>query len=197
MLRAFPISFFARPTPAVACDLVGAVLAAGTGRGRVSGRIVEVEAYRGADDPASHAAGGPTPRSAVMFGPPGRAYVYLIYGVHHCLNAVTEPEGEAGAVLIRAVEPLTGLATMARRRGPAPGAGGLCDGPGKLCRAFGIDRGWDGESLAGPRLIIRPGDRPPERVVAGPRIGVRTARGRPWRFVDPDSPCLSAPPSRI
>lgn len=180
-------SFFARPVLTVARALLGAELATADGA-RI--RIVETEAYGGADDPASHACGGPTPRSAVMFGPGGFAYVYLIYGMHHCLNIVTGPPGDAGAVLIRAAETVAGVA---ERPGTRPER--LCAGPGLLCRSLGIDRRLDGipvaADLAGAgALRLREGGNP-GRVQATPRIGLSRARTRPWRFVAVDSPSLS------
>ncbi len=174
--------FFARPTLDVAPALVGATLHVETAQGRCVGRIVEVEAYLGPDDPASHAAGGPTPRSAIMFGPPAVAYVYLIYGMHHCLNFVTEQVGTAGAVLLRAVEPVAGLELMRERR-PGVVDARLCDGPGKLCRALGIDRDWNGIPLDGSgrrRIWLEEGEG--VGVQATPRIGIRKAVERPYRF---------------
>lgn len=198
-------AFFAADPVTVARMLVGAVLEVTSRDGdRLAGRIVEVEAYGGTGDPASHAAGGPTPRSAIMFGPPGVAYVYFIYGMHHCLNFVTCPAGEAGAVLVRAVEPLRGRAAMAARRGLAQDAADreLGGGPGRLCRSFGIDLGWNGLPVAARlrrlpdapgRLRLRADAGPPARIVASPRIGVRCGAGTLWRFCDADSRCLSAP----
>jgi DNA-3-methyladenine glycosylase len=204
-------SFYARPTLEVARDLVGAVLIAGQGNQTVTGRIVEVEAYLGAGDPASHAANGPTRRSAIMFGPPGVAYVYLIYGMHHCLNVVTEREGRAGAVLIRALEPLRGVEVMAGRRrvrlAARRQAGArvrraayrqLCNGPGKLCQALGIDLRWNGlpfksRRARGRRLWLIPPAAPVASLVATPRVGIRVATAAPYRFVDADSDCLSRP----
>lgn len=205
-MKALPRNFFARPTLEVARALVGTVLCAAA-RGRtVRGRLVEVEAYLGPGDPASHAARGPTPRSAIMFGPPGVAYVYFIYGNHHCLNFVTEADGTAGAVLIRALEPLDGRELMARRRARGrPGARlrdrDLGSGPGKLCQALGIDRDWNGLLLGrhvrGPRrLWLEAAPRPVANLVATSRIGIRTAVGSPYRFLDGDSDCLSVPPGR-
>ena len=177
--------FFARPVCDVARDLVGTVLEVATAAGPARVRLVEVEAYGGRDDPASHAGRGPTPRSRIMFGPPGYAYVYLIYGMHHCLNVVTGAEGEAGAVLVRAAEPLAGLPDEPR----------LLAGPGRLCRALGIDLAWNGRPLAadlpGPAdLRLQPGP-PPAQVAVSQRIGIRQATERLWRFSDPDSPSLS------
>src|SRR5580765_3342626 len=135
-LMVLPPSFYDRPTLDVAADLIGKVLVH-TFRGkRTSGVIVEAEAYIGEPDPACHAAPGPTKRNAPLYGPPGRAYVYLNYGMHYLVNAVTEAEGSPAAVLIRALEPIDGLALMSRRRG---GTRGLCRGPGNLTVAMGID----------------------------------------------------------
>ena len=143
-----PQIFFARNTVTVARELVGCELRVTSGAGTlVSGRIVEVEAYGGEDDPASHAGRGRTHRSEIMFGPAGLAYVYLIYGMHHCLNFVTEAEGTAGAVLIRAIEPLVGRDVMVARRRLDPEKArdeNIGSGPGKLCQALAIDLGWNG-----------------------------------------------------
>lgn len=180
------VSFFARPTLEVARDLIGCVVATGHGATLTAGRIVETEAYLGEDDPASHAARGPTPRASIMFGPPGVAYVYLIYGLHHCLNFVTERDGTAGAVLIRALVPVAGREVMAGRSatgGRLPRLSVLCDGPGRLCRALGIDRTWNGEPAQGPRLRVLARRGAPPGILVTPRIGVRRAADRPWRFV--------------
>ncbi len=202
---ALPASFFQRSTLTVARELIGAVLVAGTGRRRVAGRIVEAEAYLGNDDPASHAAAGPTKRAAIMFGPAGMAYVYFVYGMYHCLNVVTEPEGRPGAVLLRALEPLAGQALMARRRrrgrrgrGAPLRESDLASGPGKLCQACGIDLAWNGLSFLhggarGRYLSLEPPCGPAGRVVATTRIGVRRAASRPYRFVAAESDCLSSP----
>lgn len=194
-----PRAFFARATEIVADDLLGCVLWAQADGGLAAGRIVEVEAYLGENDPASHAGRGPTPRSRIMYGPPGVAYVYFIYGMHHCLNAVTEPAGRAGAVLLRALEPTVGLEVMAGRSPRIRRPDDLCRGPGRLARALGIDLRWCGLPLAGrtarggpvPRLWIAAPERRPARIVATPRIGVRLAAERLLRFVDADSPCRS------
>lgn len=194
-------TFFARDTVTVAQELVGCVLEVGDG---VSGRIVEVEAYLGEEDAASHAGRGRTPRSEIMFGPPGFAYVYLIYGMHHCLNFVTEEEGTAGAVLVRAVEPLTGRKIMAQRRGLDPRKArdrDLTAGPGKLCQALGIDRKWNGipvvpgvsDLRSSPIGSLRffAGEGPPGGPARTTRIGIRQATDRLFRFLDPSSQCLS------
>jgi DNA-3-methyladenine glycosylase len=149
-----PRSFFARDTPTVARELLGKVLVSRAGDTVTGGRIVETEAYLGAGDPGSHAATkGMTRRNAVMYGPPGVAYVYFTYGNHHMINLVTEAEGTAGAVLIRALEPLTGVEEMLRRRAPAHGAD-LANGPGKLAAALGIDLTDNGTALGAGRLTV-------------------------------------------
>jgi DNA-3-methyladenine glycosylase len=189
--------FFARDTLAVARALLGQRLVrvlggaaslpfVGSGE-RLSGRIVEVEAYVGEEDQACHARCGRTERNAPMYGPPGHAYVYFVYGMHHCLNFVTEREGYPAAVLVRALEPLEGIETMRARRGGRPDAQ-LTSGPARLCQALGIDRQFDGADLCAPDALlfieesIAVSD---EAVVAGPRIGVRgdeKALTAPWRF---------------
>lgn len=199
-------AFFAAAPEVVARALIGAVLEVTSADGRrCAGRLVELEAYGGADDPASHAAGGPTPRSAIMFGPPGLAYVYFIYGMHHCLNITTGPPGTAGAVLVRALEPERGRDIMSARRGLDPDRcrePDLAGGPGRLCQALGIDLAWNGMPIASGlrrsagapgRLRLLPPRRPPVSVIAAPRIGVGRAADRPWRFCDADSACLSRP----
>jgi DNA-3-methyladenine glycosylase len=178
--------FFARSVHAVAPDLIGAsFLLDGVG-----GRIVEVEAYHHTD-PAAHSYGGRTERNAVMFGPPGFAYVYRSYGIHWCVNFVCEPEGIASAVLVRAIEPLEGLAKMRRRRG-VPQERLLCSGPGRLCEALGISHAHNGLALdAAPfRLHRRIGT--PE-IAVGPRIGITKAVAQPWRYGLKGSRFLSKP----
>ncbi len=143
------------------------------------GRITEVEAYM-PDDPASHSSGGATARNATMFRPAGRLYVYLIYGMYHCANVVTGPEGSGQAVLLRAVEPLDGMDQMLARRGRHP----LAEGPGRLCQAFGIDRAHDGLDLLadGPIRIVDDGTPPPDHPACGPRIGITKGLDRNWRW---------------
>ena len=162
--------------------------------GRVSGRIVEVEAYRGARDPASHAYRGPTPRNATMFGEPGHAYIYFTYGMHHCLNLVTEAAGKAGAVLVRALEPVEGVERMRARRDGRE-AHRLAQGPGNVTRALGLTRKHDGLDLTrGPLwLSDQAADRGGRRVARGPRIGIRVAVERAWRFYLAGHPCVSTP----
>jgi DNA-3-methyladenine glycosylase len=178
--------FFARSVHAVAPDLIGATLLfKGAG-----GVIVEVEAYH-QTDPAAHSFGGRTTRNAVMFGPPGYAYVYRSYGIHWCLNFVCEPEGVASAVLIRALAPTHDLAAMRRRRGVADERL-LCAGPGRLCEALGITDAQYGLPLDKPpfQIFARPGE---AEIVSGPRIGLTKAVDHPWRYGLKGSPFLSKP----
>ncbi len=155
-------------------------------RGGRTGRIVEVEAYAGAADPASHAFRGRTARNATMFGPPGHLYVYFTYGMHFCANVVCGPAGEASAVLLRGLTPLAGLDEMFAARGPAARTQrDLCNGPGKLCQAMGIDRDFDGADLvAGDRgvEVVDDGTPPPEVPGVSGRVGISVAAEIPWRF---------------
>jgi len=172
-----------RPPAEAARLLLGPLLVRRTAAGgtpRVA-RIVEIEAYLGEDDPAAHAFRGRTARNAPLWGRPGTLYVYFIYGMHYCLNFAVEREGVAGCVLIRAAEPLAGL---------APGA---ATGPGRLCRALDIDASLSGRHLfeAGSGLYLREG-RPPRRIGVSVRVGIRLAADRPLRFFDSDSPAVSA-----
>jgi DNA-3-methyladenine glycosylase len=182
VLVPLPRAFYERATAAVARDLLGKVLV----RGERRARIVEVEAYLGERDAASHARGGPTPRAAIMFGPPGFLYVYLVYGMHHCMNFVTETDGVAGAVLIRAAEPLEG------------GDHGELRGPGKLCKALRVtlaDKGVD-LTRAGGGLFVADDGAPPPAVRRSPRIGVDYAgawAARHLRFYVPGHRCVSGP----
>ncbi|HEX7293660.1 MAG TPA: DNA-3-methyladenine glycosylase [Solirubrobacterales bacterium] len=180
-------AFFDRSVHAVARDLVGCMLLY-EGRGGV---IVETESYE-ADDPACHAYVGLTERTRVLFGPPGRAYVYLSYGIHSLLNAVAEPEGEAAAVLIRALEPTHGLEQMRERRGDKPDTD-LCSGPGKLTEALGVDLSDNEADLCREPFLLAPSRGAPPEVVAGPRIGITKAVERPWRFCVAGSPYVSRP----
>jgi DNA-3-methyladenine glycosylase len=179
-------AFFARPVAEVAPDLLGCVLEVG----ELAGEIVEVERYQ-QDDPASHSFRGPTPRAAVMFGPPGRLYVYRSYGIHWCANLVCEPEGRGAAVLLRAVAPTRGLDLMRERRGTDVERQ-LCSGPGKVCAAFGIDGAMNGSALGTGPVRLRSGT-PVADVVVGPRIGISVATDKPWRFGVAGSPHLSRP----
>jgi DNA-3-methyladenine glycosylase len=182
-------SFYLQPTLRVARALLGKVLVHDAPEGRAAGRIVEVEAYRGPRDRAAHSAGGRrTARNETMWGPPGRAYVYFVYGMHHCVNVVTRPPGVPEAVLIRALEPLDGIDLMRARRGigDAP-AWRLCRGPGTVCRALGLGRAHDGADLvSGPLRVLDAPAVPPSAVVRTARIGVAYAGPdalRPWRFL--------------
>ncbi len=173
--------------------------------GERAGRIVEVEAYEGADDPASHAANGPTSRSEVMFGPVGVLYVYRIYGMHWCANVVSHGPGQPGAILIRALEPTEGVEQMWTDRPKARRPTDLCSGPGKLCAALGIEGRHNGVDLLNPDspVSIAPStDRSDSEVpassatsvVCGPRIGITKAADRPWRFAEADNAHVSRPP---
>jgi DNA-3-methyladenine glycosylase len=188
-----PRGFFERPTTLVARELLGKVLV----HGRVAGMIVETEAYLGLDDQASHASRGPTNRNRVMFGPPGHAYVYFIYGMYECVNAVTEPDGTPGAVLIRAVEPLCGIETMRRRREMAHRIEDLASGPGKLTIALGITRRLNRADLTAGELTVREWrGAPPLEIDVTPRVGIRYAADWPLRFVARGNPCCSKTPAR-
>lgn len=185
-------AFYARDALLVAPDLLNKVVV----HGDRAGRIVEVEAYRGADDPASHAYRGRTARTEVMFGPAGHLYVYFSYGMHWCANAVTGPAGEAGAVLIRALAPLRGVDQMRLARSAARREVDLANGPAKACQALGIDGTHDGIDLtrAGSEVtIVDVGLVPPPAPVVGPRVGISVAVDRPWRFSVPGDPHRSRP----
>ncbi len=192
--------FYARPTLDVARDLLGKVLVHTSAEGTAAGRIVEVEAYIGEDDPACHAAPGLTARNAPLYGSPGIAYVYLNYGLHYLVNAVTEAKGSPAAVLIRALEPVDGLALMRERRSrarwrqgkPAPADHELCRGPGNLTLALGITLAQNTLRLTKPPLTIEDrGDRV-EQVIWGPRIGIRVGTERPWRCMVAGSRAVSS-----
>lgn len=184
MGKRFKRSFFERYTPEVARDLLGSVLVRKTGRGILSGRIVEVEAYRGDDDPASHAYKGLTRRTAVMFGDGGHAYVYMSYGANRCLNVTSERKGTPGAVLIRAVEPLDGIALMKRNRKVAE-LTELTSGPGKLTKAMNIDLPLNGEDLVSSERLYLLKDATREiDVQSSTRIGINVGLDRVWRFFE-------------
>jgi DNA-3-methyladenine glycosylase len=187
--------FYARPVLTVARDVIGKVLVHRTPEGVMAGRIVEAEAYRGPQDRAAHSFGGRrTERTEAMFGPPGFAYVFFVYGMHWHVNLVTTREGAPHAVLLRAVQPLLGAPLMAKRRGMAESNLNLCNGPGKLCQAFGIDRRYYGADLTEKSLFLSDGDAPPERLGRSPRIGVDYAGSwaeKPWRFFERDNPWVS------
>ena len=186
--RPLPLRFFARDPLDVAPELLNTLIA----HDRRVGRIVEVEAYRGTDDAASHARRGPTPRNEVMFGPAGRLYVYRSYGIHWCANVVCGTDGVAGAVLLRAVEPVRGLPAMRAARPKAKSDADLGAGPGKLCAALDITGDHDGVDLRkGPVRLLDDGVAPPSQPAQGVRIGISRAVDHPWRFGVADSPALS------
>jgi DNA-3-methyladenine glycosylase len=175
-----PQSFYERPAIEVARECLGKILV----HRKTSGRIVEVEAYLGENDLAAHAARGLTDRTRPLFGPAGHAYVYFIYGMHECLNFVAEPEGQAGCVLIRALEPLTGIADMRRRRPAARTLEDLASGPGKLTAALKITRALNGSSLIdGPLEVRRLFDEPTIEIAVTPRIGITQCADWPLRFL--------------
>ncbi|HEX5845203.1 MAG TPA: DNA-3-methyladenine glycosylase [Rhodoplanes sp.] len=181
-----PRRFFDRSVHAVAPELIGATFLFGG----VGGIIVEVEAYHHTD-PAAHSYVGRTARNAVMFGPPGHAYVYRSYGVHWCVNFVCEAEGSASAVLLRALAPTAGLAIMRERRG-VENERLLCSGPGRLCQALAITDAQNGWPLDRPPFALRAHSQPQE-IAAGPRIGITKAAEKPWRYGLKGSPFLSRP----
>ncbi|HEX3866537.1 MAG TPA: DNA-3-methyladenine glycosylase [Gemmatimonadaceae bacterium] len=187
-----PSEFYNRETELVARELLGAVLECRTPDGVASGRIVETEAYIGEHDLACHAAAGRTSRTEPLYGPPGIAYVYFIYGMYWCVNAVTRAEGEPSAVLIRALEPLDGIHLMRRRRPAAVREIDLANGPGKLCLALGIDGRLNRHDLARPPLRVLPGEAiPNSRVRTSPRIGISRSADWPLRWFVVDNPYVS------
>lgn len=187
-----PVAFFRRPAEIVAAELLGSIVISTLGGELTEGRIVETEAYLGYDDPASHGyLHRRNARNEALFGPPGSWYVYLSYGMHWCANLVCQKTGEAGAVLLRALEPLAGFEAMRRRRGPVPDRE-LCSGPGKLCQALGITRELDGRKVSGGAVrVLRPTTEEPASVLATPRIGITKAADWPLRFVLAGSPWVS------
>lgn len=193
-----PRDFYARPTLDVARDLIGRVLVHDTRAGTAAGIIVEAEAYIGESDPACHAAPGPTRRNAPLYGPPGIGYVYLNYGMHYLVNAVTEPEGSPAAVLIRALEPLEGENLMRRRRARGTGrrseafaADELCRGPGNLTRALGISLDENRLDLTSGPMRIEDRRLPPREVAWSRRIGIRVGVEAEWRVFAVGSPAVS------
>jgi DNA-3-methyladenine glycosylase len=183
-----PRSFYERPTVEVARDLLGKVLV----HGKTAGRIVEVEAYLGLDDLAAHASRGLTQRTQVLFGPPGHAYVYLIYGMYECLNLVAEPDGTPGCVLIRALEPMAGIDLMRQRRPRARSREDLASGPGKLTLAMAINRRHNGADLTRGSLTVRAlGNEPPAEIGVSSRIGIRQCVDWPLRFFNPGNRFVS------
>ncbi len=191
-----PRSFYARPALVVARASIGQLLVHDSPEGLSVGRIVECEAYAGPDDRAAHSFGGRrTARTEVMFGSPGFAYVFLVYGLHVQFNLVCAAPDVPEAVLVRAIEPVSGSALMAARRGMSASKKQLCNGPGKLCRALGITMNHYGEDLCQGKLYLSRGSR--SRINTAPRIGIDYAgewAKRPWRFFDPDSQYVSVAP---
>ena len=188
--RPLPRRFYRRDSREVAPELLHKVLV----HGRTAGRIVEVEAYAGGDDPASHAFRGPTARNATMFGPPGHLYVYFTYGMHWCANAVCGEPGEASAVLLRALAPLRGVPAMRARRPAARRAVDLCSGPAKLCQSLGIDRDLDGADLVRRDrgvAILDDGVPPPADPASGRRIGLSAGVEPEWRWFVAGDPNVS------
>jgi DNA-3-methyladenine glycosylase len=189
-----PRGFYRRDPRVVAPDLLGKVVV----RGGRAGRIVEVEAYCGSEDPGSHAYRGMTPRNETMFGPPGRLYVYFTYGMHWCANAVCGEDGEGVAVLIRALSPLRGLDAMQEARPSARRETDLCSGPAKLCQALGIDGSFDGADLVRGDLQVTirdDGTESPAVPGVSTRIGLSAGAEHPWRWFVPGDPHVSRPPS--
>ena len=188
-----PRGFYARDTLTVAQELLGKVLVHRTEEGVAAGAIVETEAYIGESDPACHAAPGPTKRNAPLYGPPGVAYVYLNYGMHYLVNAVTEGEGSPAAVLIRALEPLEGVELMQQRRAARRriDVAGLCRGPGNLTKALGISLSENRVPLTIPPLSIENWGLSVGAVTWGPRIGINVGTDRPWRCWLAGHECVS------
>ena len=173
--------FYNRSTLKIARELLGKYLVVEKGGNYVSGKIVETEAYVGKNDPASHAYRGMTPRNKVMFGDPGYAYVYFTYGMHYCLNFVTEKKGFPAATLIRALEPADGIEIMKRRR-KTDDLKNLTNGPAKLCQALGIDRTLNGADLCSDVIYVEDRGNTPTAIVSSSRIGVREGKDKKWRF---------------
>ncbi len=182
-MRKLDREFYRRDTIEASKTLLGKILVHETPEGRISGRIVEVEAYI-QGDPAAHSTRGRTPRTEPMFGEPLHAYVYFIYGCHSCINVVTHPDGTAGAALVRALQPLEGIELMKRNRSNLP-LHQLCSGPGKLTAAMGIDVSYSGEDLLGDRLYLLDDGTDVGEIVARPRIGIKVATDKLWRFYPP------------
>lgn len=186
--RIVPRAFYNRDTVTVARELLGKILV----HGRVAGTIVETEAYLGGDDLASHSARGITKRTRVIFGPPGHAYVYFIYGMHECLNFVVGPEGTGGAILIRAAEPIAGVRLMQRRRPNGKSVAKLASGPGNLTLAFGVTRAQNGVDVTRGTLVVRKWLKEPAfEIGVTPRIGIRQCADLPLRFVIAGNPAVS------
>jgi DNA-3-methyladenine glycosylase len=193
--RVLPRSFYARDSRDLAPRLLNKLLVARTDEGvRLAARLVEVEAYCGSDDPGSHAFRGMTPRTEVMFGPPGHLYVYFTYGMHWCANVVATKDGDAAAVLLRAAAPVAGIEVMRARRPKARRDRDLLAGPARLCQAFGLTGAHNGDDLVrGSVRILDDGVAPPDDPGVSTRIGLAAGRGddHPWRYYVPGDPNLS------
>jgi len=194
--RVLPRSFYDRAPDSVAQDLLGCIVEAESAEGVVAVRLVETEAYAGPDDPASHAWRGMTPRTEVMFGPPGRSYVYFSYGMHWALNLVCGPSGRAAAVLLRAGEVVVGLDLARARRRPGARDASLASGPANLAASLGLDGAWNDLAVTSARGTLRvradAGSTGPD-VLVGPRVGISRGVDTPWRFAVADDPRVSAP----
>jgi len=194
-------AFYRKPVLDLAKALLGKLLIHEVSGEPVGGFIVEVEAYCGEDDPASHAFVGKTARNAVMYGAPGHAYVYFTYGMHYCVNVVTGRKGEPHAILVRALEPSVGIARMRRLRGEGVPDRNLARGPARLCQALALSRPHNGLTLAGPELFVARGRPAPAILGVSARVGIRKGLDRPWRFFDAESPYVSpgrpGPPGRV
>ena len=189
-----PRAFYERPTETVARELLGAVVVRRLEGETLAGRIVETEAYLGGNDQAAHSYAGVTPRTSVIFGPGGHAYVYFIYGVHHCLNLIAQPAGVPGCVLVRALEPVSGLDMMRLRRGRPRKDRDLASGPGKLCQALGIGLAEYGADVTDPTgaLTVLPSNLPaPLDITVSTRIGIRRSADLPLRFFIRDNEHVS------
>jgi DNA-3-methyladenine glycosylase len=195
--RIIPRAFYARGTVTVARSLLGKYLVRVRGKAKLVCRIVEVEAYKGRDDPASHAFRGMTPRNMPMFGQPGHTYVYFTYGNHYCLNVTTQPAGKPAAVLIRAVEPLEGIEMMRQLRSGVTDLQ-LTNGPGKLTKALDIDKSLNQIDLTrtGPLFIAKPSHEEPIIICRSSRIGISLGKERLWRFYIRSNPYVSRSQSR-
>jgi len=183
-------SFYDGDTLSVARELIGKYIVYRTKRGKLVARIVEVEAYIGEEDPACHAACGPTERNRLMYGKPGVAYIYFIYGMYHCMNFVTERNGFPAAVLLRAAEPIAGIEIM-RTQGRHSAVHALLSGPGKFCRGFGLTLKQNGLDLTGTELYLEDRCEPPSEIGVSKRIGIRQGAEKLWRFFDANSAAVS------
>lgn len=192
MLKPIKREFYNRHTVSVAKELLGHFLVRKIGNDLIVGKIVEVEAYRGEDDPGSHAYRGVTPRTKIMFGEPGHAYVYLIYGIYYCLNVTTEPEGQAGAVLIRAVEPIRGIEIIKKNR-KVNNLKNLTNGPARVTMGFNIDKRFNGIDMTkyGPLFIAENQRKGDFEIAERPRIGIKVGLDKLWRFYIKGNPFVS------